>query len=241
MTTTAQRSPRWATALLWVGLAVLAAIVAVFVLILWVAHGIGRGTPQPNVTAFARSDSVRRADRTTAAWLDGQLAQLNREARWLRPAGPSVHDECSTAPASPAGLGGVSSWITTCSRTQSGYYAYAGGADRIAALERALGSLGWEAFTVTPQSLEADHATQAGSSEATLSVSWISPATPQAVARLLTRYRAVYGGSLRNGAVTVLQAIPPDPSRIMRAVVPPDTNLFVVTLQVAYATSPPSS
>jgi hypothetical protein len=241
VTTAAPRPPWWTTLLLWAGLAVLAVIVAAFGLVLWVGHNISRSAPQPDVTALARSGAVRRADLATATWFGGQFARLSRDAPWLRPAGQSVHDQCRAAPAYPPYIGGVSSWITTCSRIQSGYYAYAGGeGSRVGALERALAGLGWRGFNLTSVTMGADYSIQAGPPRTGLLVTWISPATPRAISQILTVYRAAFADNLRAGANGVLQATPPDPGRIMRAASAPDEHVFIVTLQVAYATSPPS-
>jgi hypothetical protein len=242
VTAAAPRPPWWTTLLLWAGLAVLAVILAAFGGVLWVGHNISRGAPQPDVTAFARSAAVRRADQATATWFGGQFVRLSREAPWLRPAGQSVHDQCRAAPASPPGIGGVASWITTCSRIQSGYYAYAGSeGSRVGALERALAGLGWRGFSLTSVTLEADYSTQADPPRTGLRVTWISPATPRAISQILTAYLAAFANNLRAGANGVLQATPPDPGRLMRAAATPDEHLFIVTLQVAYATSPASS
>jgi hypothetical protein len=242
VTAAAPRPPWWTTVLLWAGLAVLAVILAAFGLVLWVGYNISRSAPRPDVTAFAQSGAVRRADQATAIWFGGQFVRLSREAPWLRPAGQSVHDQCRAAPANPPGIGGVASWITTCSRIESAYYAYAGSeGSRVSALEHALAGLGWRGFSLSPVTLEADYSTQAGPPRTGLRVTWISPATPRDISQILTTYLAAFANQLRVGANGVLQATPPDPGRITRAAAAQDEHLFIVTLQVAYATSPASS
>jgi hypothetical protein len=242
VTAAAPRPPWWTTLLLWAGLAVLAVILGAFGLVLWVGYNISRSAPQPDVTALARSGAVRRADQATATWFGGQFARLSWEAPWLRPAGQSVHDQCRAAPANQPYIGGVSSWITTCSRIQSGYYAYAGSeGSRVGALERALDGLGWRGFNLTSATLGADYSTQSGPPRTGLRVTWISPATPQAISQILTVYLAAFADNLRAGANGVLQATPPDPGRIMRAAAAPDEQVLIVTLRAAYATSPASS
>jgi hypothetical protein len=216
------------------GLLVLAALLVVAGFAAWVGHNLSRTTPRPDVAAYARSAAVRGADRAAAAWFDRQLALLSHEARWLRPAGQSVRDQCRAAPDSSG------EWTMICSRTQAGYYAYAGGG-RAGALERALAGLGWRGFTVTPQALGADYSIRTGPPKTGLRVTWVSPATPGAISQLLTDYTAAFGQHPRAGEDGVLQAMPPDPGEITGAAAPPDAHLFIVTLQVAYATSPPSS
>jgi hypothetical protein len=239
----APRSPWWTTVLLWAGLAVLAVILAAVGLVLWVGHNISRSAPQPDVAAFARSRPVQRADRATSAWFGGQLQGLSREAPWLRPAGQSVHDQCRATAVGVGSIGGVSSWITTCTRQQTGYYAYAGGGNgRVAALEHALAGLGWRGFTVTGAILEADYTTEAAPAPRTgLLVTWLSPATPRALRQILTVYEASFAHYLRAGADGVQAATPPNLSWLLRAAAPPAEHLFMVTLQGVYATSQPSS
>jgi hypothetical protein len=223
-----------ARGVLAVGLLVLAGLLVLGGLAAWIGYNLSHQAPAPDVQAQASTGAVRRADAQTAAWFRGQLAQLGREAPWLRPAGQSVHDQCRAASDSSGG------WITICSRIQTGYYAYAG-SGRVGALERALYDLGWREFTVTPQGLNADYTVQAGPPKTGLQVSWISPATPAAVSGLVASYTAAFGQHPRAGEDGVLQATPPDPGRIMGAAAPPDEHLFIVTLQVTYASSPPSS
>jgi hypothetical protein len=239
----APRSPWWTTVLLWAGLAVLAVMLAAVGLVLWVGHNMSRSAPQPDVAAFAQSRPVRRADQATSAWFAGQLQRLTREAPWLRPAGQSVHDQCHNIAVGSGGIGGVSGWITTCTRMQTGYYAYAGGGNgRVAALENVLAGLGWRGFTVAGATLEADYTTEASPAPRTgLRVTWLSPATPRALQQILTDYEASFADYLRAGADGVQEATPPNLSWLLRAAAPPAEHLFMVTLQGVYATSQPGS
>jgi hypothetical protein len=223
-----------ARGLITLGLLFLAALLILGGLIAWVDYGLSHHDRAPDAAVYARSVAVRSADRTTAAWFDGQFARLGREAPWLRSAGQSVHDSCRAASDSSG------PWMLICTRMQTGYYAYAGGG-RIGALEHALAEIGWRGFTVTSQALGADYNIEAGPPKAGLRVTWIGPATPPAVSQLLTSYAAAFGRDLRAGENGVLQASPPTPGRIMRALAAPDKNLFMVMLAVTYATSAPSS
>lgn len=225
-------------AIIGVGLLFLAALLVVGGLIAWVAYGLSHHDQAPDAAAYARSVAVRRADAQVAAGFDRQLAQLGQKAPWLRPAGQSVYDSCRPA------SGSSGAWTMICSRMQTCYYAYAGSASatgRVGALERVLADAGWRGVTVTQRALAADYTIQASAPKAGLLVTWISPATSPAIAQLLADYTVAFGRHPRAGKDGVLQATPPSPGQIMRAAAPPDADLFIVTLQAAYATSPPGS
>jgi hypothetical protein len=229
-------------------LVVLAALLAAGGLAAWVGYGLARHTPVPDLAAYARSGAVRRADAQTAAWFDGELARLGREAPWLRAAGSSVLDECVAA-ASGSPDGPVGSWGVRCQRVQDSYYAFAGGGTRLPDLERTLGRMGWAGFTFTPGAaaaggqpatpavLEAGYNTQPGpAGKAGLRVSWLGPAQTHAL-----RDYVGFAETRGDSNLSVIQAVPPNLRQIARVVTPPADNLIVVEQISMYAVRPAAS
>jgi hypothetical protein len=206
------------------------------------AQGVSQqNAPAPHVAAYAQSGPVRHADARTATWFDRQLAQLRREAPWLRPVGYSLFDNCGAQPRT-APDGATTGWDFECQRDQVSYFAFAGDGTRAAELERALTRMGWGGISFTPARtfpgqpalsamLTAAYPPPGLAGNTGMRITWFNPAQRRDLAAYV---RFVI--PTRNSLQYPVQVVPPDLGQISRAAAGPGRSLVSVELISDYVT-----
>lgn len=106
----------------------------------------------PDLVRFTRKAEFRELDGVVAAWIDRQVALIERGAPWLKRAGRRVFDHCHTSMGNIPFTNTRDPRSVMCSRDVAVLYGFDGGlAARLTKLSRVLRSCGWGEIQLQPR------------------------------------------------------------------------------------------